>query len=533
MWAKLNFTIPSAFSFLKPVLLVLIPFSTSVYANTKSVSALDEKLPLTVQSLSSEIIESPYQYLIKQSDKQLLWFDERGLTLSGLSLHRLLADLGWHRVININSLKRPQFAQHDRLLTKGFLQLIQVSANYYQQQIHARDELLNAINEGASDELLLSLIPAYDQISNIRKAISEYRFLSQHQWPTLDVNFKPRLGQSHKQVKSIRQILTLLGDLPQKAQTKTRLDVYDSVVVAALKEFQTRHGLQADGKLGPNTYAALKVKPENRIKQLQVNLWRWFTLPKVPPEKYLLVNIPGYQLSVIEEGNETVKMKVIVGDIDNQTPQMVTEINRVTLNPTWTPTRNIINNELIPEYQQDFLSLKRKNFQLVKGYWKNIETREIDDPGLNLSKLLKSYRLVQAPGANNALGYYRFNIPNNYSVYLHDTPVKSLFRQSNRALSHGCIRLEDASLLAKYLLKADQSLHLNKINSVIESGRTTNLPLKTPLPVYITYQTAWINKKGKLRLSPDIYNLDQKNSYLTQFHATDSNSVITLSQNNF
>ncbi|WNC73313.1 L,D-transpeptidase family protein [Thalassotalea psychrophila] len=533
MLAKLDFTHPYFLTLLKSALLTLLPLSITVYANTQVVESLDDNHTVAIQAIELSKGQSPYQYLIKQSNKQLLWFDKKGLTLSGLSLHRLLADLGWHSLIKINALKSNQFEQHDRVLTKGFLQLIQVSTNNYKQQINAKYELLNAINEDASDELLLSLIPAYDQISHIRKAISEYRFLSQHSWPSLDSSFKPRLGQSHKQVKGIRQILTLLGDLPRKAQTKTRLDVFDSVVVAALKEFQSRHGLEADGKLGPNTYAALKVKPEKRIKQLQVNLWRWFTLPKMPPEKYLLVNIPGYQLSVIEDGEQTVQMKVIVGDVENQTPQMVTEINRVTLNPTWTPTRNIINNELIPEYQQDFLSLKRKNFQLVKGYWKNIVTKEIDDPGLNLSKLLQSYRLVQAAGANNALGYYRFNIPNNYSVYLHDTPVKSLFRQSNRALSHGCIRLEDASLLAKYLLKADKSSHLNKMHKVIESGKTTNLPLKTPLPVYITYQTAWINEKGKLRLSPDIYDLDHKNSYLTQFHATDSNPVITLSQNNF
>lgn len=518
-------------------MLALLSVSIYVSANTEPLKNLDnhdlDNHDIENQSLAPSESLSLYQYLITNSNKPYLWFDHKGLTLSGLSLHRLLADLGWHNIIKVNALKSTQYKQHDRLLTKGFVQLLHLSANNYHQQMDVKNELLNAIVEDASDELLLSLIPAYDQISLLRTAISEYRYLARHQWPSLDDNFKPRLGQSHKQVKGIRQALTMLGDLPIKAQTKTRLDVYDSVVVAALKKFQIRHGLEADGKLGPKTYAALKIKPDKRIKQLQVNLWRWFTLPKMPPEKYLLVNIPGYQLSVIEGGDETVKMRVIVGDVDNQTPQMVTEINRVTLNPTWTPTQNIIKNELIPEYRQDFLSLKRKNFQLVKGYWKNIETREIDDPGLNFSKLLQSYRLVQAPGANNALGYYRFNIPNNHSIYLHDTPVKSLFKQSNRALSHGCIRLEDASLLAKYLLKADKSKHLDKMHSAIESGKTTNLSLKTPLPVYITYQTAWINEQGKLRLSPDIYDLDHNNSALAQFHATDSNSVITLSQNNF
>ncbi|TRX54448.1 murein L,D-transpeptidase [Thalassomonas sp. M1454] len=472
-----------------------------------------------------------YDYLISNSKKQYLWFDDSGLTMSGLSLHRLLADLGWHQQIKVTSIEAESFKAHDEVLTLGFLKLLNLNESSSQENLS--DGLLEAIDNDSTDELLLSLIPNYDQISHLRKAISQYRFLSSYQWPKLDPSFKPKLGQSHKNVAAIRNILVNLGDLPKKAQTQYRLDVYDSVVVAALKKFQERHGLTVDGKLGPQTYRALSVTPKQRVVQLQTNLWRWFTLPKEAPENYLLVNIPGYQLAVVEGGEQVMQMKVIVGDNDNQTPQMITEINRVTLNPTWTPTPNIIKNELIPEFEQDYLSLKRKNFQLVKGYWKNAQTREIDDPNLNLAKLLKSYRLVQAPGDNNALGYYRFNIPNDYSVYLHDTPIKSLFNRSERALSHGCIRLEDAKLLANYLINSETSVKPEKVNKALQSGKTTNLPLNNPLPVYITYQTAWINEQGELRLSPDIYNLDHNNSSNSQFHATDSNPVISISQNNF
>ena len=475
---------------------------------------------------------TPYQTILKETGKEYLWLQGGRLTLPGLTLHWLLADLGWLELLNVSDLSIDNYRQHDRLLTRGFLELINLENN--NRLLPSSGDLsllINAINSDSTDQLLMSLMPAYEQINQLRKAIAYYRMLSRYPWPQFDLSFKPKLGQNHPQVKGIRQILRRLGDLPQKAQSKQRLDVFDAVVIAALKKFQKRHGLVVDGKLGPKTYAALQVPPKRRIKQLQVNLWRWLTLPERLPEKYLLVNIPGYQLTIIEAGQQVLQMKVIVGDSDNQTPQMITRIDRLTLNPTWTPTVNITKNELIPQYKKDYLSLKRKNFQLIRGTRNNQQSREIDQPGLNLAKLLQSYRLVQAPGDNNALGYYRFNIPNRHFVYLHDTPVKSLFKRSQRALSHGCVRLEDAELLAKYLLKFEEYYDDKLMLSALKSGKTRNLSLTQPLPVYLTYQTAWINKQGELRFSADIYSLDQQDINLTQFQTIVSNSVLVHSQN--
>ena len=470
---------------------------------------------------------TPYQTVLTKTEKEYLWLQDGKLTLSGLTLHWLLADLGWHDLVSMNDLSVDNYRQHDRLLTRGFLELINLENNNRLLPSSGNPSLLiDALNSDATDELLVSLMPSYDQISQLRKAIAHYRVLSRSPWPELDSNFRPKLGQNHPQVKGLREILRRLGDLPKKAQSKQRLDVFDSVVIAALKKFQKRHGLVVDGKLGPKTYAALQVPPKQRIKQLQVNLWRWFTLPKRPPEKYLLVNIPGYQLTVMEAGRQALQMKVIVGDNKNPTPQMITQINRLTLNPTWTPTVNITNNELIPQYRKDYLSLKRNNFQLIKGTRNNQQSREIDQPNLNLPKLLRSYRLVQAPGDNNALGYYRFNIPNNYSIYLHDTPVKSLFKRAQRALSHGCIRLENADLLAKYLLRFEETYDEKQMLSALKSGKTRNFSLSQPLPVYITYQTAWINQQGELRFSADIYTLDKQDRDLTQFQKIVSSSVV-------
>lgn len=458
-----------------------------------------------------------YQDTLKQAGREYFWFNSNGLTFSGRTLYWLLADLGWLELVDINALSKENYSHYDRMLTNGFLALIHLDSQKSAVPLPRADlRLINAVNYDAADELLFSLIPEYEQINQLRKAISHYRLLSLSAWPRLDFSFRAKLGQSHPQVKGIREILVRLGFLEQRAQIEYRLDLFDSVAITALKKFQHRHGLVADGELGPKTYRALQTTPDQRIKQLQANLWRWFAFPRYPPERYIVVNIPSYQLSVIEGGQSVLEMKVIVGNSKNQTPQIVTEIDRLTLNPTWTPTFNIIKNELIPEYQSDFLSLKRRNFQLLKGEGENIQRREIDQPGLDLWQLLHAYRLVQAPGENNALGYYRFNIPNNYAIYLHDTPVKSLFQQPIRALSHGCIRLENASLLAKYLLTLE-GYDENKMLSAMQSGQTTHIKLSHPLPVYITYQTAWVDPQGDLHWSPDIYSLDNKKIKIRNF----------------
>ena len=212
-------------------------------------------------------------------------------------------------------------------------------------------------------------------------------------------------------------------------------------------------------------------------------------------------------MNFVEQGVNTLDMRVIVGQAHNPTPVMVTEIDRVTLNPSWKPTRNIIHNELLPQYRADPSSLRRQNFKLVKGSVNKGEVREIDDSIASVSGMLREYRLVQFPGKDNALGKYRFNIKNYHSVYLHDTPVKSLFRKPYRALSHGCIRLQKPELLARHILKGqNDEQHLLSVSKV----QTRHIKLTTTVPVFVTYQSAWVNESGEVNWRNDIYQLDDK-----------------------
>ncbi len=471
-----------------------------------------------------------YQQLKKRQNSSFLWFRGQRLSLDGRELHSLLDDLGLlGEGYQLDALKQDK-ELWDFLLTKGIVNLLNISNAKYTIEEHL-ERLGSAMSEGSVDVLLLSVTPQFDQVSLLRKEIGRFKALTHIKWPVLDASFRPKLGQNHTKVADIRFILTHLGFLSEKEQRLSRLDAFDSVAINALKRFQEAHGLTIDGKLGPKTYASLNFSPKLRLLKLQINLQRWFSLPKELPEQYLLVNIPSFRLQLIDNGIETLRMKVIVGTKKHQTPQMVTYINRVTINPTWTPTFNIIKNELVPEYKKDFLSLKRKNFQLVKGYREEAVKTEVEEPNINIIKMMRTHRLVQAPGESNALGFYRFNIPNNQSIYLHDTPQKSLFNQTFRALSHGCVRLEKANVLSEYLLNQSQLELKPKVTRALESGKTTHLPLEKSLPVFITYHTVWVDSSGDVHFLPDIYDIDQHATPIAQFDATVSNPVITLSDN--
>ncbi|QBY03446.1 murein L,D-transpeptidase [Thalassotalea sp. HSM 43] len=453
--------------------------------------------------------EIQHQQFLNTLQHDYAWFKDGQATLTGIELQKLLLDLGWLNTSVTTDVASKNILNADANLTLGMLKLIDLSAHLYGTEVDSEDLLLQALQQKREGELLWSMIPNYDQVSLLRKYISKFRHLQRKKWPAVDVSFYPKLGQSHPKVKAIRQALVYLGDLPKKAQTRQRQDVFDSVVIAALKRFQQRHSLVADGRLGPKTFEQLSITPEQRVKQLQMNLWRWFAYPKSEPNRYILVNIPGYKLFMKDSGSNAFEMKVVVGKSDNQTPTMVTEINRLTVNPTWTPTWNIIRNDLLPEYKKDYLSLKRQNFQLLKGTGSSPQAKQIDKPNIDIPSMLKEYRLVQSPGDNNALGYYRFNIPNDHSVYLHDTPAKSAFNLKHRALSHGCIRLEDAAFLANTLSEYDENISSTRTQSALHSGKTAHFRLEQPIPVLITYQTAWINEQGELQLLPDIYNKDE------------------------
>ncbi|WP_293142595.1 L,D-transpeptidase family protein [Moritella sp.] len=438
-----------------------------------------------------------YDELKSTNKGKRLFFDHKKLNLSGLTLLSLLADLGIREHPILTHHEMADIDATDEALT---LELYHIASQSYGNQLKSaankpadfRAALINDTLPAYID----SAMPQFNAVIRLRQAINKYKRIKNIAWPALSDTFNPQLGQGHAEVKILRKKLVTLNDLQTASTSKHRLHIFDQSIINGLKHFQRRNGLKPTGRLNPKTQNALNQNIHTRINKLQVNLWRWLSLPRIPPTKYIMVNIPAFDLALIDKGVPVMDMKVIVGKPSNQTPIMITEVNSVTLNPTWTPTRNIINKDLLPLHNKNNTALKSLNFYLAKGYGSNTLYREVPP---NLQEMLKQYRLVQQPGSNNALGNVRFNIKNNNAIFLHDTPTKYLFKQHNRALSHGCIRLE----------KPDDLLTTLRIKHRKNNSVTKHLRLQESLPVFITYQTAWIDNLGKINWRNDLYNKDK------------------------
>ena len=211
---------------------------------------------------------------------------------------------------------------------------------------------------------------------------------------------------------------------------------------------------------------------------------------------------------------------------------MVTQVNSITINPQWTPTYNIVHNELLVENSTNPGSLRRQNFKLAKGYGAKQIVQPIFNDSASIKAALGEYKLIQAAGKNNALGKYRFNIKNFHSVYLHDTPAKNLFIKKSRALSHGCVRLQSAHLLAQEFMINESKNKRKRIKQSLSTNKSQHIKLTNSIEVYLTYQTAWLTSTGKMHWAADIYQLDQPlfmhSKLSSQLHATDSNLMLAI-----
>jgi len=473
------------------VLLIIIS-PTHTYANANL--HLDEEL---IDKVHQDKIQL-YDELKTTNKDQLLFFKHKSLNLSGLTLLSLLADLGIREHPSLTHDEMADINITDRALTLELYQIAsQSSGNQLKSAANKPADFRTALINDTLPAYIDSAMPQFNAVIRLRQAINKYKRMKNIAWPKLTDSFTPQLGQGHVEVKILRQKLITFNDLKTSTTSKHRLHIFDQSIINGLKNFQRRNGLKPTGRLNTTTKNALNKNIDSRINKLQVNLWRWLSLPRIPPTKYIMVNIPAFDLRLIDKGEALMEMKVIVGKPSNQTPIMITEVNSVTLNPTWTPTRNIINNDLLPLHNKNNTALSSLNFYLAKGYGSNTSYREVPP---NLQEMLKQYRLVQQPGSNNALGNVRFNIKNNNAIFLHDTPTKYLFKQQNRALSHGCIRLE----------KSEDLLTTLRINHNKNNSGTKHQRLQQSLPVFITYQTAWIDNLGEINWRNDLYKKDNK-----------------------
>jgi len=346
--------------------------------------------------------------------------------------------------------------------------------------------------------------------TGLKRELARYRDIKTHggwepipQGPTL----KP--GDSDLRIPLVRARLAATGDLPDATLAAGQApEKFDPALEQALRAFQSRMGLNADGTIGPNTLAELSVPVENRIRQLRINLDRGRVLLYDLPPEFVVVNIASQQVSYARAGKLVWTARAQVGRQYRQTPEYRSEINYLVLNPTWTVPPGIIQKDILPAAKRDPASITRKGLRVLDA-----SGRELAPSAINWQRFKSGnipYTLRQDPGPTNALGLVKFMFPNPYAVYLHDTPSRSLFARDERTTSSGCVRVDRPFELAELLLNDSVKWGRAQIDQAVATGKLQNVTLAKRVPVLLVYWTAWVDGDGKVQFRRDIYGRDEK-----------------------
>jgi murein L,D-transpeptidase YcbB/YkuD len=308
-------------------------------------------------------------------------------------------------------------------------------------------------------------------------------------------------GMEDARIPVLRERLKASGDLAGSASDGI---LYDPELEAAVMAFQHRHGLEPDGVIGAKTYEALNRTVEARIAQMRVSLERARWTLRGLGDDYVLVNIAGAETFVVRDNVMVWRTRSVVGQAYRKTPLFQDEIRYVEINPTWTVPRSIFLKDKLPRIREDLSYLARGHYRVVDR-----DGNTLDPFSVNWWADSPPVTLVQAPGADNALGLIKFMFPNDHSVYLHDTNDRGLFDRAERNLSSGCVRIENPFVLADLLLAGRPGWSPERRDEILASGRTTRIDLPRPMPIVLTYYTAWVDESGTMQFREDVYARDQ------------------------
>ena len=411
---------------------------------------------------------------------------------------------------------------------------------------------------------LASLAPDLPIYRNLRRALAIHRsFASEGEWPQVPAGPTLRPDEISDRLPALRERLIASGDLdPDNAggsgaeASGTRMtptaageeidgsagrsvegtatetlseipgdtagdtvpepetaNLYTGDLVAAVERFQERHGLVVDGVIGPRTLAAMNEPVETRIGQIIATMERLRWLPGTLGEHYIMVNVPDFHLTVVTEGEIERRLRVIVGRPDWPTPLFHSALSYLEWNPSWTVPTNIAYREYLPLLREDPASLEQRGIQLYES-WQS-DAGQLSAHDLDWEEVgdgIRHLMLRQPPGPANPLGRVKFMMPNNFSVYLHDTSTRSLFDRGHRTFSHGCVRVDDPMWLAESLLDGNERWSSIR-GRVLNGHTTTRVNLDAPMPLYIAYHTAWIgaDEDGgeRFEFREDVYGIDR------------------------
>jgi murein L,D-transpeptidase YcbB/YkuD len=356
-------------------------------------------------------------------------------------------------------------------------------------------------------DVLARLRPDYGSYGALLGALARYRGLDQRgEWERLAAGPTLRRGDAGNRVSEVRRRLAAEDFL----SSATGADTFDVAIAGAIAEFQRRHGLAIDSALGPATRTALNIPASRRVTQIEANLERLRWLPPDPGQRFIVVNVPAFILYAFEGRERTITMRVVVGDelASRRTPIFADTMEYIQFGPYWNVPRSIAVNEILPQAKRDRGYLSRNNYEILRGWGDNAPV--VDPRTLSSAELSSArYRVRQKPGPNNALGRVKFMFPNDYAVYLHDTPARARFEDTDRAASHGCVRVADPKALAEYVLNDRADWPPDRISATLSAGRRVRVNLKHGPPVYLVYLTAF-GRDSQVLFRDDIYDRDER-----------------------
>jgi len=344
-----------------------------------------------------------------------------------------------------------------------------------------------------------------NNIATTKVAIQRYeQIVAQGGWPVVPaVAMKP--GSSGPQVEVLHRRLEISGDLIGQSIPNE----YDAALVAAVKKFQSRHALPPTGAVDNKvTVEALNVPAAVRLGQLQSNLARLQSLAPSAASVYVAVNIPSAQVEVVSGGQVVSRHAAVVGKPERPTPELSSKVQEVNFNPYWYVPKSIIYKDLVPKAQE----FARKGQDMMAAY--HMEAFDAAGNPVGASQInwsdpaVYNYNFRQLPWAENSLGFIKINFPNKDAVYMHDTPLKTLFGRNVRFESSGCVRVNNVEGLAAWILRDNPGWDMQHIQAVKQSGEQIDVKVTKPLPVYFTYISAWATPDGTVNFRPDIYNRD-------------------------
>lgn len=333
--------------------------------------------------------------------------------------------------------------------------------------------------------------PQNTQYKKLQEYLSKYLALEKQETNDTIANVPKSLkpGAVDARIVQIKNRLQLFGDIASADSS----DVYDSLLVDGVKNFQRRMGLTVDGVIGNKMIGELNVPVSRRIRQVLVNMERVRWMPAEKDTNYILVNIPEYKMHVYDSGRLVFDMNVIVGSNANNTVIFNGNLKYVVFSPYWNVPESIVRKEIMPSIKRNPGYIARNNMEIT-GYSGGVPN------------------VRQKPGPSNSLGLVKFLFPNNYSIYFHDTPNRELFTQTNRNFSHGCIRIGEPKKFAEYMLRNDSAWTSEAIDKAMHLAKEKWVSVQKPVPVFIVYFTAWVDKDGLLNFRKDIYGHDEKMS---------------------